>query len=184
MALPETRWIGWAIVAVAVIVFVAQVRIENGGLRAQWPWLATRRTLLTGLAMVALIGLFAWYFWPTAIPNVVLLPASGQLNLINTGKEDIYVWGDKFDDQPKDVTENPRTIPVRGFYYFLTAKMAVSARSAVGVNGEKLVPFEVYLSTGNGVRYVAKFLLLVIMKDGEMSIHTQQLGVAGGPPYE
>jgi hypothetical protein len=78
VALPNARWIGWAIVVAAVVIFWFQVRLENGGLHAQWPWSATRRTMAIGLAMIAAVFALTWYFWPS--PSIRILVTKGAGN--------------------------------------------------------------------------------------------------------
>ena len=62
MAIPEYKWIGWAVVALAFAVFIFQVRVENGGLRAQLPR-GPRMFPLIGMiaSALAFIGFGLWY---------------------------------------------------------------------------------------------------------------------------
>lgn len=108
-------------------------------------------------------------------PSVVLLPAAGQLNLYNKGDADLQLSGDKFEGYPTASDEQGRIIPRDGVYNFPTDKLKTVMLSTVGYNGEKLVPFEVYLSDAQGRDYIARFDLLVKMNSGNMTIHTQQL---------
>jgi len=111
-----------------------------------------------------------------AAPSVLLLPASGQLNLYNRGAEDIKMWGDKLAGTDRSMGE-PRIIPKDAYYYFLSGQLQAWALSNIGKDGEKLLPFEVYLTDERGQRYTAKFDLLIKVHGGEMTVHTQQLGV-------
>jgi hypothetical protein len=54
-------WIGLVLIAIAVIVFVFQITIENGGLHAR-----PNRTRILGIGAMALAAAAAtgWYFWP------------------------------------------------------------------------------------------------------------------------
>ena len=109
--------------------------------------------------------------------DVILLPFAGQMNLYNNGSNDLRLYGDKFGDEPRDMVDAPRVIPSGAFYYFLTDKMEAYCRARLGGNGERLYPFECYLSDSSNKRYVAQFDLLVTLKDGVFAIHAQQLGV-------
>jgi hypothetical protein len=62
MALPEYKWIGWAIIALGIAVFVFQVRVENGGFTAHWPRRETMWPVI-GMAVSALaFAVFGiWY---------------------------------------------------------------------------------------------------------------------------
>jgi hypothetical protein len=48
------------------------------------------------------------------------------------------------------------------------------------MNGARLVRFEVYIEDGSSRHYIAAFELLHVMKEGRMTLHTQQLGVKEG----
>jgi hypothetical protein len=115
--------------------------------------------------------------WPTVdqAPSIILVPGAGQLNLYNQGDADLQLWGDKLEGLPPDIEKQERIIPSGGFYYFLTDRLKAVMLSTVGRDGEKLVPFEVYLSDMKGRNYNATFYLLVKMTAGNMTIHTQQL---------
>jgi hypothetical protein len=62
MALPDYRWVGWALVALALAIFIIQVRWENGSLKAQWPH-GNKMIPLIGmiLSVIAFIGFGLWY---------------------------------------------------------------------------------------------------------------------------
>jgi hypothetical protein len=117
-------------------------------------------------------------------PSVLLFWENNELRLYNEGDADIYMWGDKFDDEPANLDPISRTIAGKrtmsgntGFYYFLPDLLENWAKIAIGANGKNLVPFEVYLKDGAQKKYIAKFDLLIVMKDSVMTVHTQQLGV-------
>ena len=112
-----------------------------------------------------------------AFPSVVLVPEGDTLRLYNRSDTDLSLWGDKLDDTARDIGGQARIIPKEDFYYFLTDRLKEFALKDLGQNGEKLYPFEVYLSD-NQQHYIAKFYLLIQMTDGRMTVHTQQLGVA------
>ena len=114
------------------------------------------------------------------VPSVVLLPGSNQLNLFNRGDEDLKLVGDRLDDTPMSIEGPPRVISKGEFYYFLSDKLKQWALQTIGRDGERLVPFEVYISTMDNKHFIAKFYLLILMNGGAMTIHTQQLGVFRG----
>jgi hypothetical protein len=130
---------------------------------------------------VLCVALIAWWIWlkgspPT--PSVVLLWESEQLRLYNHADADLFLWGDKLDDIPADVEQFPRTIPkTTGFYYFLPDGLRSWAQAEIGANGQRLVPFDVYLKDAAQKKYTARFYLLIVMNGSAMTVHTQQLGV-------
>lgn len=94
--------------------------------------------------------------------------------------EDLKIWGDDFigPNTKPDVEGEARIIPKGSYYYFLTDGLKAKALVIIGKDGDGLFPFEVYLSDiADEHRYVAKFKLLIKMKSGDMTIHTQQLGI-------
>jgi len=107
------------------------------------------------------------------LPRVLLLYTRGQLNLHNIGKNDLYVWGDKFGDTAPIIEKEPRTILTGTYYYFLTNTLEISS-------GEALIPFEVYLSDISGHKFIAKFDLLIIGEGKDFEIHVQQKGISKG----
>jgi hypothetical protein len=115
-----------------------------------------------------------------APPAVVLLPGRDRLLFENKGSTEIYLWGSGTDNETPPIEMNARIVPVGHHYYFLTDTLEARARAALGANGERLVPFSVYLSDSEGRRYTAKFGVLVIIRDSEITFHTQQLGFSEG----
>jgi hypothetical protein len=113
-------------------------------------------------------------------PSVLLLPVPGQLQLHNRGTTNLNLWGNKLGGFPADVEKETRIIPRGAFYYFLTDKLQQAMLNTIGSDGDKLFPFEVYLSDEDGKRYIAKFNLLVKMTKGTMEVHTQQMGIRDG----
>lgn len=69
MALPEYKWIGWAVIALGIAVFVFQARVENGGITAHWP----RREIMwpiIGMAVSALaFAIFGIWYLQARIAN-------------------------------------------------------------------------------------------------------------------
>jgi hypothetical protein len=110
-------------------------------------------------------------------PSVTLVPGAGQLVLYNKGDADLQLWGDKLEGFPPDIDEKARIITSGGFYSFSTDRLRAVLPPTVDHEHGKLVPFEVYLSDVKGRNYVAKFYLSVKMTSGNMTIHTQQLGL-------
>ena len=137
-----------------------------------------RNALLTLVpALLTLSGCWEW----SAVgpidqaPSVILRPAVTQLDLYNKGDADLELRGDKLEGFPTEIGERGRIIPRSGFYSFPTDRLKAVMLSTVGRDGEKQVPFEVYLSDMKGRDYIARFDLLVKMTSGNMTIDTQQL---------
>ena len=114
---------------------------------------------------------------PDQAPSVVLMPAAGQLNLYNRGDVDLQLWGDKLGGFPPEIDEQARIIARDEFYSFPIDRLKTAMPSTTGHDREKLIPFEVYLSDMSGRNYIASFDLLVKVTSGNVTIHTQQLGL-------
>jgi hypothetical protein len=111
---------------------------------------------------------------------VVLLPSAGQMRLHNNGNEELSLWGDKLEGYPASIENEARKIAPGYYYYFLYTLFTPAMRAEIGENGQKLKRFEVYLSDEQQIRWIARFDLLVTMKNGEIEVHTQQLGIIKG----
>ena len=51
MALPGLPLIGWGLILLALVIFAFQVKYENGGVRANWPW------QVKGVKMIPVTGM-------------------------------------------------------------------------------------------------------------------------------
>jgi len=100
-----------------------------------------------------------------------------QLNIINKGKENVWIWGTKLADNPKNIERDSRLIPPGGFYYMLATRLELDLIKNIGINGEIRLPLEVYIESANQRRYVVKLLLWAIIKDGVLAVHTQTLAI-------
>ncbi|MBS0250654.1 MAG: hypothetical protein JSR78_06255 [Proteobacteria bacterium] len=116
---------------------------------------------------------------PSSVPDVVLLPGPGQLQLHNREPVPLRIWGTRLAGGKAVVEAASRIIPKDGFYYFPTADLEREIKK-VGINGETLTPFETYLEGAGSQQFIAKFLLRIAVSDGRVSFHTQQLGVERG----
>lgn len=106
------------------------------------------------------------------MPQVLLLPDTGQLRLYNRGDSEILLWGTKLGTTSPIIEKEPRMIPSGAFYYFITDQI-----KATIANGEEHVPLEIYLSDLSNQHYTANFILFMVIKDSKITMHTQQMGV-------
>jgi hypothetical protein len=117
---------------------------------------------------------------PPVPPSVVLLPVPGQLQLHNRGTSEILLWGTKVEGALATIEKEPRIIPTGHFYYFLEDDLRKFLDLTVGNEGDRLLDFDIYISTADKRDFIARFKLFVKIRNGEIEIHTQQLGVAEG----
>lgn len=71
---------------------------------------------------------------------------------------------------------DPVVIGPTDHYYLLTDKLNASILSSIGRDGEARVPFDLYISTEDKQRYVMHAVLWEVVKDGQITIHTQSHG--------
>lgn len=98
---------------------------------------------------------------------------TGRLNIYNKGKENVWVWGSQFADEPVQIEALGRLIVPGGFYYLLTDRLQDMMQKQLGTVGEAFFPWNIFVSTENGKKYTAKILLFVKMAAGEIAVHTQ-----------
>jgi heme/copper-type cytochrome/quinol oxidase subunit 4 len=108
--------------------------------------------------------------------SVLLLPDDGRFNLYNKGKGDLIIYGSKVADEPPEMN-SPIIVPEGTLYYTFTSILDDYCRNHIGNNGNALYAYECYLSDSKGVRYVAKFNIYVVIKDGKVTYNTQQMGI-------
>ena len=73
-----------------------------------------------------------------------------------------------------------RLITPGDYYYFLADKLGpLFAKEVenIGENGEKFVPFNIFLKSEHGKKYIANCLFLILVKNGNQSVHTQTLSM-------
>jgi hypothetical protein len=99
-----------------------------------------------------------------------------KLNIVNKGKDNVWVWGTQVRDESKTIESNGRLITPNGYYYLFTDKFRTYSEKYIGTDGEGTFPFNIFVATENGKRYTAKFLLFVKMINGTMTLNTQAIG--------
>lgn len=104
-----------------------------------------------------------------------LIYAGDQLQIWNRGKTNIYLWGNKYEDTV-DAAKQPMTITPAGGYYLLPNTLEPIIYKQVGQNGERKVPFDLYLRSEDGKKYIMHCTLLERVKAGKITIDTQDHG--------
>jgi uncharacterized membrane protein len=111
------------------------------------------------------------------IPSVAVVHQDHRLYIYNEGKSDLYMWGNKLTDL-QTVDPKPRIIPSNANYYMFVDQVEAEILRKLGNNGEVRVPFELYLSNVRNERYIATFELLILVRNGAVSIHSQMTGIS------
>lgn len=62
------------------------------------------------------------------------------------------------------------------YYYLLSNELQKTILNRLGPNGEARIPFNLYLTSEDGKKYIMHTTLWEIVKDGKLTIHTQTHG--------
>jgi hypothetical protein len=110
------------------------------------------------------------------VPSLALTYSGDKFNIENHGKSDLLFWGNKLNEL-KDIEPALRIIAVGSSYYILTDPFKQYVVQTVGENGEARMPFELYLSNTKGREFIATFILWVVVKNKDVTVHTQMTGL-------
>ncbi len=110
------------------------------------------------------------------MPSIDLIYAGDQLQIWNRGKTNISLWGNKYNGNDRDMSNIPYVISPTTHRYLLTDKLREHILSRLGKNGEARVPLELYITTADNTKYIMHGELWEIVKDGQITIHTQNHG--------
>jgi hypothetical protein len=158
----------------------AQVALQCIG----WAGMASGAGLL--LWGVTVDGEHWWRRWlpgggrpSTEMPPVTLLTAEpNRLILWNRGQTSFWLSGTLVEGDVKSVESTPRLVPKDAFYYLLTNNLEPWLVAKFGKNAKEHVPVEFYLEDENRrQKYVAKCSLYVIIDNGQVVFHPQNLGM-------
>jgi hypothetical protein len=136
-----------------------------------------RRPTIIGTAIGSAVVLLATYVLTKPGVDAVLVSEPGRLILYNRSAKELQLWGDKFDGDAATMEATARQIPRDGYYYLLTDRLQAYAETVIGRDGDRLEPFELYISSANGDHYTVRCTLLLKMQSGNFSVHAQNLGI-------
>lgn len=111
------------------------------------------------------------------VPSVDLVYAGDRLQVWNRGKTNITFSGDKYDGDRGDTSGSGVVISPATSYYLLTDRLRTYILAHIGSNGEDRVPLELYISTADNQKYIVHEELWEVVKDGQITIHTQNRGI-------
>jgi hypothetical protein len=102
--------------------------------------------------------------------------ANPQIEILNRGTEDIYLYGDLFNNETSTMDQK-RIIPA-GYSYFLNADLLAQWIGVnIGMNGEKYVPFNIFLGDVHQEKYVMKNILYIKVSSSMVTIQPQTLSL-------
>jgi hypothetical protein len=110
------------------------------------------------------------------VPSVALAYYNHRFNIENHGKSDLLLWGNRIDNGPKSI-DAPRIIAPGSSYYIIADPFEREVLQKIGDNGDARTAFELYLSNKHEQRYLARFELWIVIKEKQITVHTQMLGL-------
>ena len=118
-------------------------------------------------------------------PSLDLIYTEHQLRFYNRGRSNLYLWGTRLGDGKPLIGKEPRLISPAGngligqaFYYILGDSLEREALEKIGKDGETRVPFEAFVAAEDKKRYRIRYSFWVVVKAGNMTIHTQNTGMS------
>jgi hypothetical protein len=109
-------------------------------------------------------------------PSLDIIYAGEQLQLWNRGNGNVYLWGNKYNGYKRDFSGKAWAISPGNYYYLLTNYLNPTILAKIGKAGEDRVSFDLYISTEDKKKYIVHAELWEIVKDGQITIHTQNHG--------
>ena len=107
------------------------------------------------------------------IPSVEVNYENKQINVINKGQTNLFLWGTQLADAEKSLESASRLVTPNGSYYLLTDKLEAKIIKNIGANGQEVIPLNIFIETQNEKKYVIKVLLFIKVREGDIKIHTQ-----------
>jgi hypothetical protein len=191
----------------AILLFDAWLLILASVYRSKLFEGSPRRTrvygnLLISCGMAAILALFWFTLLPKTSPEVMspnsqeIEPISAafiyqnrRLEIHNLGHTEFYVWGDKLGDKDSSIRDDrpcmnePITVPHEPFhYYILGDRLENLVLSKVRDEGELRVPLYVFVTDSSERKFTIKCLLWIVVKNRQLTVHTQDLGLTSGWP--
>lgn len=116
------------------------------------------------------------------VPSVQVEYENGHLNVVNMGKENIYLWGSKEAfDKPNMQAAGRLVSPQSSYSIEIDGSTLVELSKRI--NGGKLEirqPYYLYITSENGKKYTLSFLLFLGVKDGVFYVRPQNVGQKEG----
>jgi hypothetical protein len=120
-------------------------------------------------------SLYEMHFTPSIA--VVWNQEEKRLRIVNTGKENIWLWGTRFGNEQKVLEKEARLITPGTYYYFFAEHIEQEILAKVPPDKDQMIDFAIYIKDGAGRPHTAKVILLVRVSGGKVKIHTQTTAI-------
>jgi hypothetical protein len=112
-------------------------------------------------------------------PSVAFLYENKQIRIHNLTKTEFYLWGDKLGDGPVRIEPEPRVVSPQPFFYFIEGFEEL-ALAQTPEGGETRTVFYPFVEDKHKQKFTLKCLLWATVKDHQLNVRTQNLGVVKG----
>jgi hypothetical protein len=102
----------------------------------------------------------------------------GHIFVTNRGKASLFLWGSRFDGRSPVMSKTASVIPYGGSY---TLDVSPLSKKLFGESGDALqrvIPYELYLKTANGKKYVGRSNFQIARIKGNLSIFGGAISIA------
>jgi hypothetical protein len=114
------------------------------------------------------------------VPQVSIRYENNQIQIYNYGRTNITLWGCAYGDIHAGIEKEFRTIVPNTFYYLYANELEPQMRRALHDNQVGTTPLRVFIKTQNDKRYTVNALLVGELRNGVLSIRTQDIGSESG----
>jgi hypothetical protein len=101
---------------------------------------------------------------------------SKRVIIVNKGRSDVWLWGDKLGNEKAVFEKAPRAVSSGGFYYIL-GDTFYDEMSKTPKDASVTVPFSLFLRNGNGKDYVVTSQFNAVWQKDTLNIHTQTISI-------
>lgn len=100
-----------------------------------------------------------------------------HVNIANKGKTNVFVWGDKLDEQKPNLGKKGMMIAPGGYYYILADTFYEELGAKLPKGSQRVVPFDVYLKNEHGDEFVVQCQFFAVWYLDLLTIHSQTTSV-------
>jgi hypothetical protein len=100
-----------------------------------------------------------------------------HVNISNKGRTNVYVWGDKLDQQKPLIDTKGKMIAPGGSYYIIADTFYEELGTKLPKGSQRLVPFSVFLKNENGDEFIVECQFFAVWYLDNLTIHTQTTSV-------
>jgi hypothetical protein len=120
-------------------------------------------------------NLLSLNFYPSV--EVAYTPENKRIQIYNKGNSFIALWGTKDLQAKPNIKKEPIIITQNGSYYIFGDKLEEIIREKAGDTKEVYIPFDLYITGANNLKYVVKNRLFCEVSKDQVKIHSQTTAI-------